>query len=148
MSQMIPEHAPTPTPTPTQKRPFWKDPAYFIIPAITLLAGFGIGSAGGADAGSDIREVPVPGPTVTVTATPVAAEATTSAACLNALDAADETIEFAAKGFGLSSEGFMAAADFDVDTLERVTNDLKAMTPGYEQALTNYVAAREECRNG
>ena len=131
-----------PTPTPTQKRPFWKNPAYF-IPAITLLVGFGIGSAGE----DGTREVPVPGPTVTVTASPAAAKATTPVACLNALDAADETLDFAATGFGLSSDGFMAAADLDVDTLERVTRDLRAMAPGYEQALTDYVTARENCRN-
>lgn len=138
MSQMIPEHAPAST----QKRPFWKNPAYF-IPAITLLVGFGIGSAG-----DDTREVPVPGPTVTITASPAAAEATTPAACLNALDAADETIDLAATGFGLASQGFTAAADFDVDALERVNRDMEAMAPKYERALANYAAARENCRKG
>lgn len=104
-----------------------------VVLAAAALTGCGTGKAQEAAANA-------PQPTVTTTVQSV------PQACLDALDDADTAIQTAGQGFGILSDAFTAASNFDADGIDAATvkmGDLnKALTP----QLTAYATARDACK--
>lgn len=66
--------------------------------------------------------------------------------CLNALDRADEVIDQVARAFGIVADIFGAASRFDVDTMDRLSTQLDAITPIVLEATNDYRSAASACR--
>lgn len=88
----------------------------------------------------------VPGPTKTVTKTKTIKRATTPAACLRALDDADNGFQLAGEGFGYAADGFEHAGNFDAAGLEQDAAKLNALAPDLQKQLDAYRADRDACR--
>lgn len=83
--------------------------------------------------------VEVPGETVTVEVTP--------AACLTALDLADEGLLIAADNMGILADTFDYIIDFDFEGVDGQTAKLDANTAKINKITDPYLAAKAECRN-
>lgn len=74
------------------------------------------------------------------------ATAPTPDACLVALDEADHALELSSEAIGLSSDAVVAAAAWDVDTLNRVNADLDRII-GELGEPDVYLDSKAECRS-
>lgn len=71
---------------------------------------------------------------------------TAPAACLDALDKADELQAILINGIDLAAQGFDAVSDLDVAELRRITSEIEDSTPEAKAAAAAYTAAAAECR--
>lgn len=113
------------------------------IAAVVALAGCGAGKAHEAVANA-------PRPTVTVTKPAPPAVTTTvqsvPQACLDALDNADTAISTAGEGFGIVSDAFIAASNFDAAGIDAATAKLAGVNKVLSPQLTAYATARDACK--
>ena len=110
------------------------------VPVAALLIGIGMGSSG-----KDVERVEVPGPE-RIVEVEVPVETGVPDVCLTALTKADEGFEYSAEGFGYASDAIVAVSQFDVEGIESTTAKINNLTPKMNQALMEYVVARDECR--
>lgn len=73
------------------------------------------------------------------------ATAPTPKACLTAIDEADRTLDLTSEALGLAGEAVVAAASWDVATLDRISGELDGITTELGEPGT-YLDAKSECR--
>lgn len=67
--------------------------------------------------------------------------------CGDALDKADALIALAGDGFGYSGEAMQGAAEFDLDRMERASEQLDLLSPQISAGVDAYNAASRDCRD-
>ncbi len=85
--------------------------------------------------------------TETVTSTPPPADVT-PAACIDALDRANDIFALAQEGFSAASDGFYAASMFDIDGLDASSAHMETVAGQIGDAAPGFKAARDECLVG
>ena len=68
------------------------------------------------------------------------------AACLAALDKAEEFQAILINGIDLAAQGFDAVSNLDVAEIRRITSEIEDSTPEVGAAAAAYTAAAAECR--
>ncbi|UXE05197.1 hypothetical protein SEA_JAMUN_51 [Arthrobacter phage Jamun] len=106
---------------------------------VVALAGFGLGSSGKGEA------APAPAPVVKTETKTVTVEKV-PAACLRALDLADEALGYSVDAMGIMGEMFEAAARIDLAGVEAGTPKLDALTGKITKLSPRYVSAKGDCR--
>ncbi|WNM65723.1 hypothetical protein SEA_VULPECULA_51 [Arthrobacter phage Vulpecula] len=108
---------------------------------VVALAGFGLGSSGKGEA----APAPAPAPVVKTETKTVTVEKV-PAACVRALDLADEALGYSGDAMGVMSGMFEAAARFDLAGVEAGTPKLDALTDKMTGVSGRYVSAKGDCR--
>lgn len=71
-----------------------------------------------------------------------------SSACIDAIEYADEVLVLSQRGFGYAGDAFSAAAEFDVDGINRASDDMNAAAEDIADVAPGYRGAKAECRAG
>ncbi|ALY08895.1 hypothetical protein GALAXY_51 [Arthrobacter phage Galaxy] len=119
----------------------WKRRGLIAGFVVVALAGFGLGSGGKAEPAPSPAAAPVvktETKTVTVEKTP--------AACLRALDLADEALGYSGDAMGVMGEMFEAASRFDLAGVEAGSPKLDKLTGKIKGVSPRYLAAKDDCR--
>jgi hypothetical protein len=107
--------------------------------AVAALAiGLGVGTQVGNATPQEAPQATVITATTTVEVTPES--------CLTALKNANEVMAVARQGFGITARGMRAAGNLDLSGMQRMIDDLDALTPVMTAARFAFDSAAEECR--
>lgn len=70
------------------------------------------------------------------------------ATCVDALDAAENTVGLLGEVLDLSGDAIEAASTWNAKRLESINDDLDALTPQIESSAASYRSAATDCRAG
>lgn len=125
-----------------------------VFAAVAAFAAFGLGLAAGGPDTEATSAAPVEA--VTETATEPAEVVTEQAeaetvevvpqACLDALDAGEAGFDLSADAMGAASDGFFAAADFDIAGLEQAADDITAVNEQLDALAPTWNSNKAACR--
>jgi hypothetical protein len=128
--------------TPPQKpKAWWKKPVV-ILPVAAFILGSGLGAMNKPE---PVR-VEVPGPERIVEKEKRVEVPVTPAACLTALDLADEAFGYAAEAMGFMSDAMTAAGNLDLAAITKANEGLDRTTPKMKALKDPMQAAKAECR--
>ena len=68
------------------------------------------------------------------------------AACLDALDIAEDIFDLSGEFAGAASDGFLAASRFDVDGIEDANDDFEAINDRLQPFIPRWQGARDDCK--
>lgn len=113
---------------------------------LTALLCIGIGTAANGSPTEAAEATPTPAVTKTVEKTKTETVEVTPAACLKALDLADEGFTAGGEGMGAAASAFDAILQGDVGALQQSTEDIQASTKTMDKLQPRYQSAKAECR--
>ncbi|ASR83224.1 hypothetical protein FDI29_gp54 [Arthrobacter phage Abidatro] len=119
----------------------WKRRGLITGFVVVALAGFGLGSSG--------KDEPAPSPApapVVKTETKTVTVEKTPAACLRAIELADEALGYSGDAMGVMGGMFEAAARFDLAGVEAGSPKLDALTGKMQGLSPRYLVAKDDCR--